>query len=635
MPDASRAAATILVVDDTEANRYAVARTLRHEGYTVVEAATGREALGVARRAAPDLVLLDVRLPDLSGFEVCRLLKEDPRTAGIPVVQISTSFTDAASRVRGLEGGADAYITHPIEPAVLSATVHAMLRARRAEQAARAAREHLERSLSSVLDAFFTIDREWRVTYANAAAAATVGRTPADVVGRRLLEVVPELAGTSFAGTSFAEAYHRALAIGEAVQVEDHYPPLGAWIEARISPTPEGAAVAFRDVSARREAEEQLRHMQKMQAVGQLAGGMAHELNNMLAASMGFDHFALRALPPGHPARPDVEQSLRAQARAAQVVQQVLTFSRRQVLQPEVLDANAAIGEAEALLRRSLRHDQVLRLDLAPAPLRVRIDRTQLEQALLNVVLNARDAMPAGGTVTIRTQAARLPAEARGGVALPAGEYVLVTIEDTGAGMPPEVAARAFEPFYTTKAVGEGTGLGLSMVYGLAEQSGGAATLESVPGEGTRVRVWLPAAREHVPAPAAAPRGAEPPAAGETVLVVDDEETVRTMIARTLAAEGFRVLEAASGAAALALLAGRTEPVQLVLCDLAMPGLDGPAVAAEVRARWPGVPLLFISGYPGEEASRRGLLAPGAAFVAKPFTPETLTEAVRSNLRGP
>jgi PAS domain S-box-containing protein len=626
---------TVLVIDDTEANRYAVARILRHEGFTVLEAETGAAGLALAFEAQPDLVLLDVRLPDVSGFEVCRRLKEDSRTAATPVVQISASFTDSASRARGLEGGADAYLTHPIDAPVLAATVRAMLRVRQAEQEARRAREHLERNLASVIDAFFVVDHEGRFTFVNPNAAADFGRASGELLGQRVRDVLP-----GFAETGFFAALEQVRGSGVPVSLEDYSPADGRWLEMRISPTPDGTAVAYRDVTARRETEEQLRQAQKMQAVGQLAGGMAHELNNMLAASIGFDSFALRSLPPGHEARADIEQSLKAQERAARVVQQVLSFSRRQMLQPQVVDANVVVGEVVPLLRNSLAHGQSLRLVLGECVGRVMVDRTQLEQALLNLVLNARDAMRPDGTVTIATSEVVVPEggsrpRPSGGSgssrpALAAGRYALVSVEDTGAGMPSEVAARAFEPFFTTKGVGEGTGLGLSMVHGMAHQSGGAVAIDSRPSHGTRVDLYLPLARdEEAPVPAAR----EPePGAGQTILVVDDEEFVRAMAARTLTDAGYHVAEAASAEEALAALDRAPDPPALVLCDLVMPGVNGAALGAAIARREPAVPVLFMSGYPGEEASRRGLLREGDAFVPKPFTPETLIAVVQANL---
>jgi two-component system cell cycle sensor histidine kinase/response regulator CckA len=390
------------------------------------------------------------------------------------------------------------------------------------------------------------------------------------------------------------------------------------------------------DLTERFEYEEQLRHAQQMQAVGRLAGGMAHELNNMLTASIGFNVYALRLLPVDHPAATEIGQSLKAQERAARITSQVLSFSRRQMLEPTTFDLNDAIRELAPLLRQSLATDQRLQLELGEAGGSVYADRTRMDQALLNLALNARDAMPQGGTLTVRTAAEATTAETvvgPEGERLRPGPYLSIRFEDHGLGMDAETRRRAMEPFFTTKPIGHGTGLGLSMAYGFVRQSGGTMTIESEPGRGSAVTLYLPLAVESRPADASGDgRMRLDSPSGEHVLVVDDEPTVRLTMRRALEEQGYVVAEAGSGSEALIRLRERSGKVHLVICDLVMPEMSGSALGAAIREYWPVVPVLYVSGFPGADGAEVGMMPPGAPFLRKPFLPDTLAAAVRAVL---
>jgi signal transduction histidine kinase len=390
-----------------------------------------------------------------------------------------------------------------------------------------------------------------------------------------------------------------------------------------------------RYLEERARAEEQERRRQRIEAIGTLAGGVAHEVNNMLAVMLGFSDMAQRQLPPGSAAAADLREVIRAGERAARITQQLLAFSRQQPNQPVVLSVAAVVRDLLKLLHQTLGAEYQLVLDLPPDLPSVRADRTQLEQVLINLVLNARDATPPGGTISVVAQTVELDA-AYGrrhlDVTLRQGPYVMLAVTDTGQGMDAETMERAFEPFYTTKAVGQGTGLGLSTVYGIVKQAAGYVWIYSEPGQGTSVQVYLPA----VLAPERRADGSRPAdlRGQERILVVEDEEMVRRMACRTLEAFGYTVLEAKDGQAALELLDSLEEAVDLVLCDIVMPGVSGPALGAAIAERAPQIPIVYMSGYPRQDVDRRQLLPAGAWFIQKPFRPEDLAAKVRAAVDG-
>jgi two-component system, cell cycle sensor histidine kinase and response regulator CckA len=382
----------------------------------------------------------------------------------------------------------------------------------------------------------------------------------------------------------------------------------------------------------RARAEEQVRRRQRIEAVGKLAGGVAHEVNNMMTAVLGFSDMALQRLAPDHPAATDLREVIKAGGRTARITQQLLAFTRQQHNQPELLSLRAVIQDLANLLRQSLGAEYALRLDLWPDLPQVRADRTQLEQVVINLVLNARDATPRGGTISLAVEAAELDDTYRDRhmeVALRPGTYVLLAVSDTGHGMDRETMDRAFEPFYTTKPVGQGTGLGLSTVYGIVKQAGGYVWLYSEAGQGTTVKIYLPVMATAEPTPA---RGEPPRVHGhERVLVVEDEEMVRRMARRALEEYGYEVVEAADGQAALDLLASGAAP-DLILCDIVMPGLSGQELGAALSRAAPRASILYMSGYTGSDVKLRQLVLPSAPFIQKPFRAADLAGKVRSLL---
>lgn len=391
----------------------------------------------------------------------------------------------------------------------------------------------------------------------------------------------------------------------------------------------------YRDITERKRVEEHLRRAERMQAAGKLAGGVAHEVNNMMTGVIGFSEFLLRSLDPADPRRADVEEVIRAGTRAADVTRQLLAFTRQQFLRPQVVEINTVVREMEKMLRRSLGEDKQLELLLSPEAGRVRADRGQLEQVLINLVLNARDAVNGHGRVTVQTASTLWDsdyAHRHEGVEIPLGRYVLLAVSDTGCGMEPDIQARIFEPFFTTKPIGQGTGLGLSTVYGIVKQSGGFVWVYSEPGEGSVFKVYLPEARTSRVAEAP-PQPIMPPLGGsETILVIEDEDIVRNLASRGLRDHGYTVVEAENGTEALHYVQEHPGTVDLVLSDVVMPEMGGRELAQNLALYDPELPILFMSGYTGEDVVQRGLLDPGAPFQQKPFTPAALASKVRTML---
>jgi PAS domain S-box-containing protein len=397
---------------------------------------------------------------------------------------------------------------------------------------------------------------------------------------------------------------------------------------------PTGAVVTFLDITERRRLEEELRQAHKLEAIGRLAGGVAHDFNNLLTVINGYADLLADGLPAGGPDRGYAEEVRKAGARAAALTRQLLAFGRKQVVQPRVLDLNAVLAGMRGMLGRLLGADVALRTEPAPRLPPVRADPAQLEQVILNLAVNARDAMPEGGRLTIRTAAVRFGdgAEPPGGIA--PGSYVLLEVADTGAGMTEEVRSRVFEPFFTTKELGKGTGLGLATVYGIVKQSGGHIDVDSAPGRGTTFRVWLPSSAEPVrePEPAAASR--PPWGRGEAILLVEDDPHVRALAAQFLRQAGYSVVEAPTAPDALSRCAPAAGPIDLLLTDVIMPELSGPVLAQQARQLRPGLKVLFMSGHTDDAVLRRAIRDEDVPFLQKPFSPDALARKVREVLGG-
>ena len=409
---------------------------------------------------------------------------------------------------------------------------------------------------------------------------------------------------------------------------------LGRFPLRQLDGTISGSLVAVTDITERKEIEDQLFHAQKMEAVGRLAGGVAHDFNNLLTAVLGYSGLLLNRLPKTDPHRRELWQIRNASERASTLVGQLLTFSRKQVMKPRLVDLNAVVEETSRMLKRLIGEDVTLKLDYCEEICAIRADPGQLQQVLLNLAINARDAMPDGGTITITTERRKVPRF--GSAAVPgvgSGDFVVLTVSDTGCGMSEDVREHIFEPFYTTKDCGKGTGLGLSTVYGAITQSSGFLNVTSAPGEGTSFYIYLPYRSEPIGVEEDRASGEFLKGGNETILLVEDEESVRLLLNEVLQRLGYSVLVARDGSEAIRLSDTYEDFIDLMITDVVMPNLGGYQAAEHVRRNRPKTKILVISGYPTSGGGADSfLLQRGHAFLPKPFSPSALSRAVREVL---
>ena len=467
----------------------------------------------------------------------------------------------------------------------------------------------------------------------NGAAVAHYGYTREEFLGMTIADIRPDVerdalkARIAGAGPGLTKAgtWHHRRKDGSVLEVEvsSHAVSFGA-VPARL--------VMANDVTERRRLEQQLRQAQKMEAVGRLAGGVAHDFNNILGVIMGYGDILSRRLPGGDPLAGKVREIVKAAERAAALTRQLLAFSRQQVLQPRVLDLNVVMGEMDKLLRRLIGENIELKTRQQERLGSVMADPGQMEQVIMNLAVNARDAMPEGGSLLLETRDVDLDAAyVRMHRNAHAGPHVMLAVSDTGEGMDAETMSRIFEPFFTTKPQGKGTGLGLSTVYGIVEQSGGSIEVYSEKGRGTTFKTYLP--RVERPAEPAAPTAPEPPPTGsETVLLVEDEPALRGMIREALEDAGYRVLEAGTPRQALAIAESHHGNIHLMLTDVVMPGMSGRELAERLKPLRPGVAVIYMSGYTDDAIGQHGLLDAGTHFLQKPFTFHQLLQKCREAL---
>jgi len=537
----------ILAIDDAEENLEELAAAVQEAlpGAVFYSASGGEAGLALASAKDPDVILLDIMMPRVDGFETCRRLKAEERLRDIPVIFMTSAKPDGAICREAFESGGDAFLIKPLEICELAVQARAMMKIRSASLKQRTENARLQ-----------------------------------ETVDQRTRELELQLA-------------------------------------------------------ALRQSEDQLRQAQKLEIAGALAGGIAHDFNNMLSAILTYSDLLVKALPEGDPRRADAEEIRKTGLRGAALTRQLLAFSRKQVLQPKVLDIGAVIegmrGMLATLLGESIRLAVVARGGAAL----VKADQGYLEQVIMNLCVNARDAMPRGGKVTLEASVLRMDTEYRHrhGTLLP-GAYVMLAVTDTGCGMSPAVQARIFEPFFTTKPRDKGTGLGLPTVDGIVRQSGGSIAVYSEEGRGSVFKIFFPLAADKTAA-ALTPPARQYAAARGTVLVVDDDGQVKSLASRTLAEDGLTVVEASSAEEALLLCERRAEPIDLLLTDMVLPGMTGIELSDRLKPLFPGLRVIYMSGYTDQTVLENGMLAPEKFFLQKPFTLDLLTQKTREALSQP
>ena len=644
----------VVLADDNADMRDYVRRLLTGRGYEVEAVGDGQAALEAIRRNPPDLVLSDVMMPVLDGFALLRAIRGDDRLREISVVLLSARAGEEA-RVEGVDAGADDYLTKPFSARELLARVGANISLARVRQEALQSLREMNATLDArVAERTRERDRLWRnsqdllcvagpdgmIQSVNPAWAALLGWQPEELIGRPSLDLIhPDDVAPSVVALGHAVQRGHASTENRLRHKDGSYRWL-SWTAA----SEEGVIYANgRDITAEkdqaealRQAEDALRQAQKMEAVGQLTGGIAHDFNNLLAGILGSLELMQTRIAQGRTEdlRRYNEAATQSARRAASLTHRLLAFSRRQTLDAKPTDANRLVGSMEELIRRTMGPAITVELVISAGLWMTLCDANQLENALLNLAINARDAMPDGGRLTIETANARLDAAyAATQRDVTPGQYISISVSDTGVGMTAEVLERAVDPFFTTKPTGQGTGLGLSMIYGFAKQSNGHLRIYSEPGKGTTVRLYLP--RYRGDGAAALHHEADKTETivagkGETVLVVDDEPIVRMLIIDVLTDLGYTAIEAADGPEGLRIVQSE-ERIDLVVSDVGLPGgINGRQLADAARQSRPDLKVLFITGYAESAAVGHGHLEPGMQVITKPFAMDDLAAKIRA-----
>jgi PAS domain S-box-containing protein len=598
---------TILNVDDNEAGRYAVTRILERYEYRVREACNGTEALRLARTEQPDLILLDVNLPDINGMEVCRRLRSDSATATIPILHITASYVTPSDMARGLESGADNYLMEPVEPDVLVAAIRSTLRAKEAEEAARATARDWQSTFDAISDGVALVGADGRIERANEALARLLGRPLKELIGQ---------SGTNLWTFLPNEKQPFAMASLSRQRETLEFEAAGKRLLVSVDPRMDaagnvvGAVKIVRDVTDVRRLAEQFQESQKFETIGTLAAGVAHDFNNLLTSIMGNASLVLADLSGDAGHRERLEDVLRAGERAADLTRQLLAYSGKGRHYMQRLELSGVVARTRPLIEAAVPKKITVELQLAEDLPRIDADANQLQQVVLNLVSNAAEAIGENtGTIAIATGLEE--------------SAVYIEVRDTGCGMDAETKARIFDPFFTTKFTGRG--LGLAAVAGIARGHKGAIRVQSEPGQGSTFRLYIPAAEE----PVATSPASLPAAGGDTVLVVDDEEMVRRIAQTALSLHGYRVILANNGLEAIRQARSHPE-IGLVLLDLTMPVMGGEEAISAIRQTLPGAKVIVSTGYDHREAANRFREAQVAGYLQKPYTSRQLLNKVSS-----
>ena len=685
----------VLLVDDKQENLEYLAVLLKGNGFDVECAPNGQIALDMGRQHPPHIVISDLLMPVMDGYTLLRHWKEDPVLRDRPFIVYTATYTEPADEQLAMDLGADAFVVKPEEPEGMMAHIKEVLtrpvgvrrgpaEANTIEQSAllaqhndalirkledrtrelAAANLELRRQVSeiksieqrlresegqylmllnSTAEGIYGVDRNGMCTFCNPAAARFLGyEDPGEIVGRFVHEQHHHSRPDGAPMTPDECRVHGAFLGGNATHSDGEVFfrkdgsrfPVEYWAHPiRRGAQVIGAVIAFLDLSERKNLEAQFLQAQKMDAIGRLAGGVAHDFNNVIQVIMTCSECLVERLA-GHPEALAYTREIRAAGeRGAALTRHLLAFSRKQLVQPTLFDLNVVASNVQMLLRRMIGENIALITSFAHEICAVRADANQIEQVLINLAINARDAMPNGGELFVGTHMAEVT-ESRS-IAHPerrASRYIVLTIRDTGSGMDPETMSKMFEPFFTTKEASKGSGLGLSTVYGIVSQSGGFIEVDSTPARGSEFRVFLPAAPE-LPGQSGLPSEAKRPRGGtESILLVEDEQSLLMVMSTVLRAHGYTVWEANSGAAAFALAERPELNLDLLVSDVILPDLNGPQIAERLLESRPGMSFLFVSGYTDDQISHSGVLRGETLLLEKPFTISSMLAKIREAL---
>ncbi|MGD0525112.1 MAG: response regulator [Polyangiaceae bacterium] len=656
-PNIGREPPTVLIVDDERANRALLEVMLAPEGYALRTAASGEEALALIEREPPDLILLDIMMPGMDGFEVAAAVRARPATKHVPIIMV-TALEDRQARLRGLVAGAEDFVSKPVDRAELIARVKNLIRLKAYGDYHDKYSRLLEAEVGTRTQDLIESERLYRSTFddapvgiahvaldrtclrVNQRLCSLLGYSREELEGRSPLALlqVEDVPGEAEALRRMADGAMDRYSVPEKRYTRKD----GAYVYARVKRSVHrdaaGKALYFitviEDMTEWRALEAQVRQASKMDAIGQLAAGVAHDFNNLLSVVLSYCDLLIDDLPEGHSMRTDLGEVRAAGLRAVDLTRQLLAFSRRQVLQPRVMDLSEIVIGMEKMLRRLIGEDVQLITPSGPGGARILVDPGQMEQVVMNLVVNARDALPAGGTIRIDVAETTLDAAfASEHVGVTPGPHVVLTVTDSGTGIDKATQARMFEPFFTTKSVGRGTGLGLATVFGIVRQSDGTIWVESELGKGTTFLLYFPKVTVGSVRPSLAPAKVVPALRGsETILLVEDEAPVRSLASTILRKYGYDVLEAQGGGDAFLLCEQHEGVIDLLLTDVVMPRMNGRQLAERLAPLRPAMKVLYMSGYTDDEVLRHGINDATIAFIHKPITPETLANKVRETL---
>jgi PAS domain S-box-containing protein len=629
----------VLNVDDYADNRELRSQILRSRGYEVTEAAAGQDALRLAIGMCPQVALLDVNLPDVSGIEVCRRIKAHPPCEHTIVILISATELATEIVLEGFAAGADMYLRDHLEPGVLAVFIDAAIRRRQTIVELQHDRSHAQLELGETL-------RRYRSMFEHAPYGIYHVLEDGTVLdgNRAFVELLACSSLEEARDVNMCSVYEdpairdgmvaRWRTRGAGKDEAEWRLPNGQRIHVSVSGrvlerNAEVFEVFVEDITERKRLEADFHHKRKMEAIGRLAGGIAHDLNNWLTVILGYAEILLDDVSDAT-MRERLLEIMSASRAATGITRSLLAFSRKQVLQLQTIDLNHVASEFHQLVQRIIGEQIQVDLDVALEPVCTKADPTQIQQVLMNLAVNARDAMPHGGCLTVRTGRTALEENSLEYKRVTPGAYAFVLVSDTGVGMSAEVRERLFEPFFTTKEAGKGTGLGMAVVYGIIKQLGGYIAVDSRPALGTTFTMYFPIAESE--APAAKPRAVTGvTASGERtrVLLVEDEEAVRTLTKQILDRAGYDVMAAADAEEALVIFDGAPERIGLILTDVVMPGMSGPEMLTRIL-RDRAVPALLMSGYPDLDDVAAGTTQ--LRIIPKPFTADVLTSAIREML---